>query len=110
LVTAPQQTEFPATSLAEEGLGEVAPAVMLEVFLKHFRIWEQRWREDGFSPVRAAWRAAAASSPGEPITVRLETDTLFGRFLDLDEQGALLVDCAGECRRISAGEVMPANR
>jgi BirA family transcriptional regulator, biotin operon repressor / biotin---[acetyl-CoA-carboxylase] ligase len=110
LVTAPQHTEFPATSVAEHGLGEVAPVAMLEVFLRHFRCWEQRWREDGFSPVRAAWRAAAASSPGEAITVRLETDTLFGRFIDLDEQGALLLDCAGELRRISAGEVMPANR
>ena len=110
LTAAPQQTEFPATSVAEEGLGEVAPAVMLEIFLQHFRRWEQRWREDGFSPVRAAWRAASVSSPGDPITVRLETDTVIGRFLDLDEQGALLLDCAGECRRISAGEVMPANR
>lgn len=110
LVTAPQQTEFPATSLAEEGLGEVAPAAMLEVSLRHFMFWEQRWREDGFSPVRAAWRAAAAASPGDPIRVRLETDTISGRFLDLDEQGALLMDCAGRCRRISAGEIMPASR
>lgn len=109
LVAAPQHTEFPATSVAAEGLGKVAPAAMLELFLQQFQCWELRWRENGFSPVRAAWRAAAASSRGEPITVRLETDTLFGRFLDLDEQGALLLDCAGECRRISAGEVMPAN-
>jgi BirA family biotin operon repressor/biotin-[acetyl-CoA-carboxylase] ligase len=110
LATAPQHTEFPATSVAEAGLGEIAPAVMLEVFLQHLRRWEQCWREDGFSAVRAAWRSAATFSAGDPITVRLETDTLSGRFLDLDEQGALLLECAGECRRISAGEVMPASR
>jgi biotin-(acetyl-CoA carboxylase) ligase len=40
----------------------------------------------------------------------LEAATLHGRFLDLDEQGALLLEADGEHRRISAGEVFPANR
>ena len=56
LAASPQDTEFPATSVAEEGLGEVAPAAMLEIFPQHFQCWEQRWREYGFAPVRAAWR------------------------------------------------------
>jgi BirA family transcriptional regulator, biotin operon repressor / biotin---[acetyl-CoA-carboxylase] ligase len=109
LLTAPRNTEFPATSIAAESLGEIAPAVMLEAFLRHFQFCDQRWREDGFAPVRAAWLAAAACR-GEAIRVRLETATLYGRFIDIDEQGALLLDSAGERRRISAGEVFPANR
>jgi BirA family biotin operon repressor/biotin-[acetyl-CoA-carboxylase] ligase len=108
LIAAPRDTEFPATSVKDEGRGAIAPAVMLEAFLRHLHRWEQRWREDGFAPVRAAWQAAAAASRGELIRVRLETATLLGRFIDLDEQGALLLDSAGTCRRISAGEVLPA--
>jgi hypothetical protein len=40
----------------------------------------------------------------------LDTATLHGRFLDIDEQGALLLEFAGGQQRVSAGEVFPANR
>ena len=65
---------------------------------------------EGFAPVRAAWLAATAVSPGEPIRVRLETASLHGRFLDIDAEGALLLEAAGERRHVTAGEVFPANR
>lgn len=109
LAVAPRDTEFPATSVAEEGLGTVLPEVMLEQFAHYFQVWESRWRAEGFRPVRAAWLAAAATSRGEPIRVRLEAATLHGRFLGLDEEGALLLDDAGQHRHISAGEVFPAD-
>ncbi len=109
LQASPRGTEFPATSAAEESLGEIAPAAMLEAFSGHFETWKKRWQTDGFARVRAAW-LAAATFRGEPIRVRLETATLHGRFLDIDEQGALLLDAGGEHRRISGGEIFPANR
>ncbi len=109
LSASPSGTEFPASSIVREGLGSVPPAVMLEEFAGQFRFWETRWRADGFTPVRAAWLAAAATSRGDPICVRLEAANLAGRFLDLDEEGALLLDTAGVRRRVSAGEVFPAN-
>jgi BirA family biotin operon repressor/biotin-[acetyl-CoA-carboxylase] ligase len=108
LTASPHGMEFPATSIMEEGLGEVMPEVMLEQFAAHFRSWITRWRAEGFAPVRAAWLAAAAIVGGEPIRVRLESRALCGRFLDLDHEGNLLLDYAGECRRIAAGEVFPA--
>ncbi len=108
LAASPQGTEFPASSIMEEGLGEIMPEVMLEKFAAHFRSWNRRWRAEGFAPVRASWLAAAAIVRGEPIRVRLESRALCGRFLDLDHEGSLLLDCAGECRRIAAGEVFPA--
>lgn len=108
LMASPQGTELPATSIMEEGFGEVMPEVMLEEFAAHFQLWLARWRTEGFAPVRAAWLAAAAILRGEPIRVRLESRALCGRFLDLDREGNLLLDCAGECRRIAAGEVFPA--
>jgi BirA family biotin operon repressor/biotin-[acetyl-CoA-carboxylase] ligase len=109
LVVAPQGTEFPATSLLQEGWGTVPLKVMLEGFLEHFRSWKIRWQMEGFAPVRTAWLAAAATTRGEPIRVRLATASLHGRFLDIDEEGALLLDAAGERRHVSAGEVFLAD-
>ena len=110
LTASPRGTEFPATSVAEEGLGFIPPEIMLEEFAHHFQALEAQWRAEGFAPIRAAWLAATLTSCGEPIRVRLESTTLQGRFLDLDESGALLLDDAGEHRYISAGEVFPADR
>ncbi len=109
LLLSPKDSEFPATSVAEQRLGDIEPVAMLEAFCRAFDNWESRWRLDGFASVRAAWRAAAAGR-GQPIRVRLESDTLHGRFLDIDEQGALLLESAGEHHRISAGEIFPAYR
>lgn len=108
LVSSPQEVDFPATSLAEEGLDPPPASALLEEFTTHFRGWLQRWRIAGFAPVRMAWRAQAAST-GDLIRVRLETATLHGRFLDIDHEGALLLETAVERRRISASEILSAS-
>ncbi len=41
--------------------------------------------------------------------MRLERATLFGRFLDLDEDGSLVIETPEGRRRIAAGEVFPAS-
>lgn len=107
LVSAPSDAEFPAISLAGEGLPAQTPEAALAAFVRHFEIWVRRWREEGFGPVRDAWRARAFAL-GEPIRVRLDTTTLHGRFIDIDQRGALLLEVGGERRRISAGDVFPA--
>jgi BirA family transcriptional regulator, biotin operon repressor / biotin---[acetyl-CoA-carboxylase] ligase len=109
LVAAPQNTEFPATSVVDEGLDAIPPEVMLEQFIQHFQSWEARWRLEGFAPVRTAWLAASATSSGEPVRARLETATLEGRFLDIGEDGVLFLEVAGERRSISTGDVFPAS-
>jgi len=107
IVHAPGDVEFPATSLAAEGVSGLTPAALLEGFATHFSDWARRWREEGFAPVRAAW-LEMASGLGERVRVRLARDTLFGRFRDLDDDGALVLDVADGRRRITAGEVFPA--
>jgi BirA family transcriptional regulator, biotin operon repressor / biotin---[acetyl-CoA-carboxylase] ligase len=109
LACSPENAEFPATSIVEQGLGPLSPAIALEEFARRFQAWAGRWREEGFAPIRTAWRARAMSLD-EPIEVRLETATLHGRFLDIDQHGALLLESAGKLRHISAGEIFPANR
>jgi BirA family biotin operon repressor/biotin-[acetyl-CoA-carboxylase] ligase len=107
IATKPDNVEFPATSLAEQGIAGITPALLLERFAAHIESWARRWRGDGFAPVRQAW-LSRASGLGEPIRVRLDRSTLLGRFRDLDEDGALLLDSNEGFRRIAAGEVFPA--
>jgi BirA family transcriptional regulator, biotin operon repressor / biotin---[acetyl-CoA-carboxylase] ligase len=109
LASSPRDAKFPATSIAEERLGPVFPDTALQEYARHFDVWAERWREEGFAAVRAAWLAHAAAI-GKPIRVRLDGATLQGRFLDIDQHGALLLECAEQVRRISAGEIFPANR
>ena len=108
LAVKPTNVEYPATSLAEEGFPEPTPPVLLKAFVRHFDPWARRWRAEGFAPVRAAWLARGIGV-GEAIRVRLERSTLLGRFLDLDEDGALVLEAADGRRRIAAGEVFPAH-
>jgi BirA family biotin operon repressor/biotin-[acetyl-CoA-carboxylase] ligase len=49
-----------------------------------------------------------ASGIGQAIRVRLEKLTIDGRFLDLDHDGALVLEGSDGRRRIAAGEVFPA--
>jgi len=107
IVASPQNVEYPATSLVEEGMGAVSPAALLDELARYFDCWGERWRRDGFAAVRTAWRARA-NALGKPIRVRLDTGTLHGRFLDIDEEGALVLEVGEGRRRISAGEIFPA--
>jgi BirA family transcriptional regulator, biotin operon repressor / biotin---[acetyl-CoA-carboxylase] ligase len=103
LVSAPGEAAYPTTCLA----GAVGPEAMLTACAAAFRRWFDRWQEAGFAPVREAWRARAQGL-GAPIAVRRDEGDLHGRFIDIDQEGALLLECAGETRRIVAGDVFPA--
>jgi len=104
--SSPRDVGYPATSLAEEGAAGIAPLDLLTAFVRHLGPRLACWREEGFSAIREAW-LAQASGLGQPIQVRLERDTLNGRFLDLDGDGALLLGTPGGSRRVAAGEVFP---
>jgi BirA family biotin operon repressor/biotin-[acetyl-CoA-carboxylase] ligase len=107
LVSSPRDTPYPATSLAEEGVATISPTTMIAAFAGHFAGWLARWRAGGFAPIREAWLGRAIGIGG-PVQVRLERDTLDGSFLDLDDDGALLLGMATGSRRITAGEIFPA--
>jgi BirA family biotin operon repressor/biotin-[acetyl-CoA-carboxylase] ligase len=108
LAFAPRNVEYPATSLAELGFPEIGPARLLQEYVGRFDGWARVWRRDGFAAIREAWLGHAAGL-GAAIRVRLERATLVGRFIDLDEQGCLVIDTTDGRRRIAAGEVFPAS-
>jgi len=108
LASAPDGTEYPATSLADAGITGITPKMAIEGFARYFDDWLRRWHCEGFAPVRAAWLAHAAGL-GADIRVRFEHAELTGRFLDLDQDGALvLATGTAGARRVSAGEIFPA--
>ena len=105
IVSFPDETDWPATSLRAQGCGGVDAAAMLEAFAEHFHVWLTRWRAEGFAPVREAWLEGAAAL-GQPIEVRLGDDTLSGTFITLDAGGALVLETEdGRRQTISAGTV-----
>jgi BirA family biotin operon repressor/biotin-[acetyl-CoA-carboxylase] ligase len=100
----PADTPYPATSLQREGACST-PAAVLEAFAKRFESWHETWRSGGFLPVRARWLASARGL-GDPIEIRLDRETLQGRFSDLDETGALMLDMGSRGhRQITTGDL-----
>lgn len=105
VATAPNLADAPATSLTAQGARDAAPGPLAGDICTHFAGWFERWRADGFGPLREAWLARAVGL-GKPVEARLPTGTLTGIFRDLDTDGALLLEePGGATRRIEAGDV-----
>jgi BirA family transcriptional regulator, biotin operon repressor / biotin---[acetyl-CoA-carboxylase] ligase len=101
---APENTEFPATSLAAARLPPVAAADIAS----RFAAWRARWQEGGFAPIREQWLARAVGL-GSGMAARLPNATLTGIFAGIDAAGALLLDGVdGDRRTIAAADVFLA--
>ena len=94
-----------ATSVLMER-GSAAPrALFLAACLTALEGWLDRHSEEGFEPVRNAWRERS-STLGQEVSVRTEGRDLRGRALDIDDSGALLVRTAQGMERILSGDVV----
>ena len=69
-----------------EGCIDVTPLKLLESWSRHTLVWINRWLDDGFQPLHAAWRERAWGM-GEPLPEG-------GLFMGIDEQGGMLVKAA----------------
>lgn len=105
LVHFPDDTEFPATSIAAL-TGKTPDAHDTLVHLaSHFAKWYDIWRAQGFLPIRDQWLARAAKL-GERIRARLTKEETSGVFEGIDETGALILrETASRTRVIAAGDV-----
>jgi len=107
IVSAPEAMEYPATSLKAQGCGEMAVSDVLESLCAAFFARCRIWDEQGFEAIRAAWLEHAEHRFGE-VRVQLGDTAMTGRFVDLDVDGALLLETDEGSRRIAAGDVFPA--
>ena len=100
----PEISDFPATSLVEEG--QAVPDIkMLEAFTRHFMDWANRWMDDGFEHIRLEWKRLAKGI-GKEVQVNHASHSEKGVFVDLDPNGALILEQSGQMKSISAGSMI----
>jgi BirA family biotin operon repressor/biotin-[acetyl-CoA-carboxylase] ligase len=100
------QREFPsdlaasATSVALETGQAPSREAVLAALLEAFDAWRERLEGEGFGPVREAWRRSS-----DTLGRRVAVDAVTGVAVDLDTDGALLIDVGGSITRVLAGTV-----
>ncbi len=105
----PDDTPYPATSLAAYMDTPANNLAALEILARAFDDVFRQWRNGGFGPVLQAWRAVAHGLGG-PIVATLENEQFEGIFKDIDEKGALILKtAAGDTMTIDAGDVFFPN-
>jgi BirA family transcriptional regulator, biotin operon repressor / biotin---[acetyl-CoA-carboxylase] ligase len=102
--THPDNTDYPATDIAEAG-ALVAPDALLAALSGAMQRRLAQWdRGRAFAAIRTDWIKRAAGL-GQTLCVRLPGRELSGRFEGLDDEGRLLLDQGGSVAAITAGEV-----
>ena len=81
-----------------------AAALFLAALLGRLEHWLDLWTEQGFGPVREAWKALS-STVGHEVVVRTDQRELTGHAEDLDASGALLVRVGDRLERVLSGDV-----
>lgn len=89
-----------ATSVVIETGRVVVRDTVLGALVDAFDEWRGRLEGEGLSPVRARWLALA-----DTIGRRVSVDGVTGVAVDLDLDGALVLEDAGRRHRVVAGEV-----
>lgn len=100
----PPEVAAIATSVSAERRSHVHRALFLAGLLLKLEQWLDRWTEQGFAPVREAWRRLA-STLGQEVLVRADQRELRGVAEDLDETGALLLRVGEKVERVLSGDV-----
>lgn len=93
----------PAIGLADVGVW-VRPDEMLSAVAAAFGARYEAWTRDGFAGVRSAWMARAIGR-GAPLVARLPDRSVSGVFIDVDGDGALVLDGVAGRERIFAADV-----
>ncbi len=100
----PPELRDQATSVLLER-GQPAPrALFLAAVLTLLEEWYDRHAEEGFEPIREAWKARSVTL-GREVMVQLDGREVVGRAEALDPTGALLVRTAAGVERITSGDV-----
>ena len=89
-----------ATSVAIEAGRVLTRDAMLSAVLEAFDEWRARLEGEGMAPVRSRWLALA-----DTIGRRVSIDGVTGVAVDLDMDGALVLEGGGRRHRVVAGEV-----
>jgi BirA family biotin operon repressor/biotin-[acetyl-CoA-carboxylase] ligase len=100
----PQNTNYPACNLEDQGFAIDDKINLLKKFLDNFSNLYQKWQDFGFTPIRNLWLNQAYNLNKE-INVNLPNKSLRGVFKNLDEQGNLVLETDKKIQLITSGEV-----
>lgn len=96
--TQPADVEAETVGAHSDRFGGVPETLVLEYFARHFLSWINRWADEGFAPVRKAWELRAHGI-GQMTKVELQSETLEGQFVELDGEGAMIMQPPDAGRR-----------
>ncbi len=100
----PEDALYPATNIADEAMKNIDLEIIFERLVQSMSHWITIWKNHGFSLIQQEWKQHAYGLM-QDIIVRLPHEELKGRFIDLDENGALILELDGKRRHITAGDV-----
>ena len=103
----PQDTEYPATDLTQQGIN-TTPAVALEHLAQACDRWFGVWNNgEGFKDIRDAWMKRSLPL-NAPLEVKLSDERLQGSYRGIDKEGALILGLtSGGERLITTGDIFP---
>ena len=106
----PSEMQDGVTSLAAEGAADVSVGAVAAAVLARLAVCYDALRSSP-AAVLSAWRSHAATWWGSLVDVRAGEAPLRGRLLEVDEEGALVLELeSGERRRLLSGEVTRVRR
>jgi len=104
----PLDARWPSTDYQTAFQRAADPDFAVEVLTERLDSWMAAWLADGFGSIRKAWLDRAWSF-GTDIQVMLQERTAVGQFVDLDSEGALILETVDGAREtIHYGDVFPA--
>jgi BirA family biotin operon repressor/biotin-[acetyl-CoA-carboxylase] ligase len=109
LASLPEEIRNRATTLQSVYGHAPAAATLAAAFCERLEAWLVRHEREGLAPILKAWRARA-STLGERVRVTVGAQTIEGTALDVDTEGALIVDGDGRRIVVQAGEVTMLRR
>jgi BirA family biotin operon repressor/biotin-[acetyl-CoA-carboxylase] ligase len=100
----PPELRGEATSLLIEREQPAPRALFLAACLTGLEGWYDRHAEEGFAPIRQAWRDRSVTL-GQQVSVRTDGEEVSGLAEELDDSGALLVRTQAGLVRVTSGDV-----
>ena len=103
----PEPEEY--NSIHASGAHDITVVDVLEAYASHFLAWSSRWADEGFAPLRRAWRIRADGLDAQAEIRLIHGSPIHGHVDDVDDRGALVLDTTSGPRRITIGEYFGLN-